>query len=361
MKYAVAVIIILSLFLQNCQVNKVTVDPIVGIKLYELQSDYNQLINEWKAIGINASYVSIALAYDNKFRDLAKENNIDVYVIIPIFYNPEVLSDRPEWYGIKEDGGITKEEWVEFINPANLDYRAQRIQYIQKVVEDTKPTGISIDFIRYFSFWEKIYANRTLETISNSSFDSLSLSIFQKKNNIVIPNNLTEVTKQSKWILENHKAAWTKWKCDNINTMVEQIVTVAKRSQPDLLTNLHVVPWRENDFNGAGQHILGQDLGRLAGLVDYISPMCYSHMLKRDAPWVGAVISDFSRQTNGASILPSIQVKEAYLTNKLSPSEFKNNLMAALLPPSKGVIFWSWPHFQIDKDKKMIVKKVVID
>ena len=86
--------------------------------------------------------------------------------------------------------------------------------------------------------------------------------------------------------------------------------------------------------------------------------MTYSHMVKQDASWVHDVVDDFYHQTKG-KILPSIQVKEAYVIDSLSVAEFEDYLRSALLPPSIGVVFWSWEHLEQDPWKKEIIRKLV--
>jgi uncharacterized lipoprotein YddW (UPF0748 family) len=347
-------------FLYGCKEgDKIKDGPLIGVKIYDTQNNYDNLFKEWNDIGINTAYVSVALAYDIAFRKLAQEKNVDIFIILPIFFNPEALKEHPEWYAIDQDGMQAIDEWVMFANPANKDYRAQRIAYINKVVSDTKPNGISIDFIRYFAYWEKIHSGRTLESIPDTSFDSLSLAHFQNERTIEIPDTLQTVTEKSDWILKKHRESWTEWKVTNITSMVHEIVSSAKSVQPDLLTNLHLVPWREDDFGGANKKIVGQDAMQLSKYVDFISPMCYSHMLKRNSKWVASIVHDLHGKAGETAILPSIQVKEAYLKNILSEKEFEENLKAALAPPSKGVIFWSWAHLEQDSSKKNIIKKII--
>ncbi len=332
---------------------------IIGVKIYERQTDYGPLFLQWKDLGINTAYVSVDLAYDIGFRTKAKQADVDIYIIFPVFFNAEALKEHPDWYAITQKGEPAKEEWVEFVNPAHKTYRAQRTAFIEKVVSETKPEGVSIDFIRYFAYWEKIYEGRTLESIPDSSFDTISLAAFQADKGIEIPQKLVGVQEKSIWILENHPDSWAEWKCDNIVSMVRNIVASVKAIQPEIRTNLHAVPWRENDFGGAMKRIVGQDLVQLSKLVDFVSPMCYSHMLKRDAQWISTVVKDFKSQIGDTHILPSIQVAKAYLEEPLGVKEFEGIVKAALQDPSKGVVFWSWPHLDKDCSKKAIVKKLV--
>jgi hypothetical protein len=86
--------------------------------------------------------------------------------------------------------------------------------------------------------------------------------------------------------------------------------------------------------------------------------MTYAHMVKRSPSWVNSVVKDMDKVA-GCRILPSIQVKEAYLSDILSVSEFRETLKEALKPPSSGVIFWSWEALEKDFPKKDLIRDVL--
>ena len=119
-----------------------------------------------------------------------------------------------------------------------------------------------------------------------------------------------------------------------------------------------MVPWRENDYRGAQRSIAGQNPAALAAFSDYLSPMCYFHMLKRRPLWVHSVVNDLKGR-GSAKILPSIQVAKAYLDTEVSSADFRTALIEALKPPSSGVVFWSWDALQKSPEKKEIVREVI--
>jgi len=137
--------------------------------------------------------------------------------------------------------------------------------------------------------------------------------------------------------------------------MVKAISEEARKIKPDIKINVHTVPWRADDFGGAIRIIAGQDLAKIASYTDYLSPMCYHYMVMRNTSWIHSVVEDVYSLTN-SQVIPSIQVKEAYINKTLTPSEFRDSMVEALKPPSKGVIFWSWENLEKSPGKKELIK-----
>ncbi len=327
--------------------------PLIGVKIYEHDGPLPELFGQWRSLGINAVFVSPGLAAKGEFRALARRNGISVFLILPVFFNPEELKADPGLYALTDRGEKAKDDWVEFVCPTRPDYLSRRVQWVKDLVRDIDPDGISLDFIRYFVFWEMIYPERTPASIANTCFDRSCLDRFQKDTGIQRPAGL-EGKDAARWVLAEHAKDWTAWKCGIIDEAVKSLVAGARAVKPGLIINLHSVPWRRQDFGGAIRSIAGQDLSSLGRLVDMISPMCYWHMLKRRPPWIREVVEDAYAQTRGP-VVPSIQVGNAYINDRLSPEEFKQAHDEALRPPSRGVIFWNWDALAKEPAKLAVV------
>jgi hypothetical protein len=332
--------------------------PVVGAKIYEYAGSYPELFAAWRATGINAAFVSPALQSQPEFRRLAKAGGVATYIIFPVFFDADELAKRPELYAVTDRGTLAEESWVKFVCPTRRDFRAAKAAGLERLVRETDPDGISLDFIRFFVFWEMVAPDRTLESLPKTCFDASCLEDFRKKTGIAVPAAQAGTAEAARWILTNHLPEWTEWKCGVIADTVRELVEAARRAKPTIKINLHAVPWRAADFGGAIRIVAGQDLARLAPLVDYVSPMCYHHMVRRTPAWVHSVVEDMERTTR-APILPSIQVKEAYIPGPETPDEFREALAEALKPPSRGVVFWNWATLAASPEKLAAVRGVL--
>ncbi len=330
---------------------------IIGIKIYDHEGDFRALFEEWRSLGINTAFVSPALAAKRDFRYLAREGGIDIFLILPIFFNDEALTAHPELQAINKDGKPAVDDWVKFICPSREEYRKERVEWVRTLVQDLDPDGVSLDFIRTFVFWEVVAPDRTLASLPNACFCPNCLKKFQADTGVEIPANLATTAAKSAWIEKDHLGEWTDWKCGLITTMARDLAAAARSAKPSVRVNLHAVPWRSTDFGGAIKIVAGQDLPTLGSFVDMISPMCYHHMVRQTPAWVHSVVDDMIARTR-MPILPSIQVKEAYRTEPLSADEFKAALVEALKPLSRGVVFWSWDSLGPDAERKAIVRSL---
>jgi hypothetical protein len=331
--------------------------PIIGVKIYEHAGPFAPLFEEWRALGINTAFVSEGLVTNKEFRALARTNAIALFVIYPVFQDPEALKEDPSLAAITAAGTPARDEWVEFVCPSREDYLAAKADRLRSLVAACDPEAVSLDFIRYFVFWEKVYPERSPGSLPQTCFCPVCIDRFSKEMGLAIPAGLSATPEIAEWILAAHPAEWAEWKCRVIARAVERLAASARRAKPGVLVNVHAVPWLKDDFDGAVRSVAGQDLARLAPLADLISPMAYHHMVLRPPAWVHDVTVGLTALA-GKPVLPSIQVSEAYIDKPLPAAEFKAALEEALKPPSRGVVLWSWDALDKSPEKKAIFKAV---
>lgn len=296
----------------------------LGIKIYEVPDDLNLFIEKIRDLHINSIFLGDSAIKDTRLINLLNSNGIDTYFVFQTFYNPDYLKEHPEAYAITENNNRAIDEWVEFVCPTNPQYIDFLIKRVESVINDYNPTGLSLDFIRQFIFWEKVY---------NSSSSRLVKSCCCSR-------------------------------CQNDNRDSEEVITdivkllsnKARQIKPDIIVDLHAVPWKKDEYNVGALSISGQNLSNIAKYVDFITPMCYTQMLKKEPEWINDLVIDQYNQTK-LPVIPAIQASECYIDRKISNDEYKDILLNALKEPSAGIIIWKWDDIK-SGEKYSITKKL---
>jgi uncharacterized lipoprotein YddW (UPF0748 family) len=160
----------------------------------------------------------------------------------------------------------------------------------------------------------------------------------------------------AEWLWATQPEAWSRWRAGLITSWVAGVVGEARRIAPEVIVGVHLVPWGWDEYDGGQVRVVGQDAEALASLVDYVSPMTYAHMLRRDPQWVGQVTRGLAARVD-VPVYPSIEVKESYRSEELTDAFFAAALDAALQKPSAGVVFWSWPPLAEQESKQSILAR----
>ena len=331
--------------------------PIIGVKIYEADGNLEPLFARFDELGINTLFVSEALASNEGFRTLARERRMPVFVIFPVFYDPEALKEDPRLYAITRTGERAQDDWVGFVCPTRDAYRKRKVDALRRVLAALRPDGVSLDFIRFFVYWEMVHPDRSPGSIPSTCFCPSCLAAFSAAAGVILPPTAAGPQQAAAWIESTHLSRWAEWKCGVISSMAEELSRAARTASPGVLVNVHAVPWRRNDFGGAIRSVAGQDFSALSRFADYLSPMCYTLMLRREPSWVGSVVGEMSAESS-CPILPSIQVRPSYPGDlAMSAEDFEETLDAALAAPSRGVVFWSWKHLAQEPEKMRIVAR----
>lgn len=196
--------------------------------------------------------------------------------------------------------------WLAFVCPARREYRKARTAAIVNQVRELRPDGLSLDFIRYYIYWEKVPPGKSGNSIEKFCFCDHCLRLMTTELGLRFPPELTAREAKAAWVLANYRDRWTAWKCETIAGMVRDTVRAARHVIPGLRISLHGVPWFEHEYDEGLRVVAGQDLKKLAPYVDVFGPMCYFQMLQRRPEWVHDVVVDYSRLT-GKAVLPSLQ------------------------------------------------------
>jgi hypothetical protein len=245
----IIILLLIFVLVSSFLTGRVLKDKIKGVKIYKYDGDLHKLFKDFKLLGINMVLVGEELAKNKSFYTIAKKFGIKTFIVFPVFCNLDQAFKNRSLYALNGYGNIAKDEWLHFACPVNVKYRKNKIDELKKIISTYNPDGISIDFIRYFVYWEKIFKNTKLDPLKNTCFCNKCLSGYEKASGFKIPSNLKKREDKAKWILKNHKKEWVNWKIDIISSMVKNISETAKLLKPNILLNAHIIPWREKDYD----------------------------------------------------------------------------------------------------------------
>ncbi|TVR74202.1 MAG: hypothetical protein EA408_03310 [Marinilabiliales bacterium] len=284
------------------------------------------LIEEAEEAGLNM--ISVMDRYftrgdetNSRLVELAGERGILVFIIFQTFYNDDATIDELNSARDKH-GNMVRDSWLTFICPNEEGYKMQRLQDIEELVRRVEPHGISMDFFRYFVYWE---AGRDGDRIQ-TCFCSRCMEGFKDQYGI---------TASPDHILSWHPDEWTQFKCNTITNYAALIHESVNRIKPGILMNLHMVPWKQDDYDGAITRIAAQDIGALSRYFDFFQPMTYSTMVDEPVEWIYEVGVDVYRNTTGSYVIPCIQAADA------TPG----NIEAVVRPPVHGYSIWPFERY----------------
>ena len=339
-------------------------DMIIAAKLFKVLPD-NSLKNQtiiMKDLKVNQLYVRPEQVLKSGSPKILNDANIDLWLIAPIFYNDENedLSPAPRW-AICYDGEVAQEKskngaWLKTVCPNDTQYLDYRISYLENALSLCKFKGISLDFIRYFVFWEGVFEDTQSKTLRNSCFCDVCTNKFKEYSQVteIQGDNIKE---KAKFITKNYFAEWTSFKCAVINESVEKIISRLRLVNPSMEVNLHALPWTKSDFDGAVKSIAGQDFALLSSKLTQLTPMTYSKMLKRNGQWINDLVKSLHNECGKkVSVIPAIQCKSVY-GESFDDGDFEEILQNAVKSPSAGVAIW--PFEDLSDERIKIIKRVL--
>ena len=325
-----------------------------GVKLYSVPKNLDATIQLWHQLGFDTLFIGQACKTDSNFLERLQTEGFFVNLIEPVFLADETTDKK--LLAITKDGTPASDTWVRFVCPTNKEWLDS---FYERFTADSKlnVNSLSLDFIRFFQFWEVINPDSTNPNLKETCYCPRCLEqrkTFRKEN----PTNSQ---------LEDDEL----WRCSIINQIVKNCLRIKNEAMNDVCTSeanndirtnatnsnvkklgLHAVPWKKSTFNGALSRILGQDLSTLSKSVDFFTPMAYHHMLHQNVSYIKDLMEDLENQINvieeknnvncRREIVPSVQLKKYYRDEDISLEENFQTIMTAMEAGHGNVVYFQW-------------------
>lgn len=234
-------------------------------------------------------------------------------------------------------------DWYNPICPTDRDFWLSRLELIKEVVRVLKPSAVCLDFLRFPFFWEESFHITRAENLDEYCFCSRCLQEFQQ----TYPSSLffspadSDILNIAERIYSAYIDEWIEWKTNFITGYSQQVVEAVKSVSPHTQTIFHLVAVDEllpSPFTTAW--LTGQDVQKLAPIVDYLSPMLYHNVLEQKTEWVLQSVHNLGKKI-GKGLLPSIQISDRFAGLLLKTDEIISLIENLLLQPHvNGIVMF---------------------
>lgn len=239
-----------------------------------------------------------------------KEYDMELVVSVPTFYGCG-SEKNPHWIATTNKPSDTAEK---FASPANEEFMAAMMEYLEFIVRHYDIDGIQYDYIRYPYFDGNI----------DYGYDEASRKLFAQTTGLdesVVDEIATQLRNHPKWNV------WVDFKVNLIHQRVQQFTEMIRSYRPDLYISAAVA-------NDTGKELYCQDssVWMQNGWVDAIYPMSYAEGI------MGTATEKFSGYLTDSTYL--IMGNGAYLSLTFDEMYLQTNQTA--IHGADGIGYFEW-------------------
>jgi hypothetical protein len=303
--------------------------------------------------GINAIWIGSGSVTRKLVESLkARSRTLKIFVEFNTMHEAGYLKDHPDATPIGADGTISPppDGW-QGACPTHPRYRRDRMEAFRQVLKAAPIDGVWLDYHHAHANWEQARPN-----LPDTCFCDRCLSFFQKQSRIDLPADATAA--RARRILESHKPAWTKWRCDVFTDWVSQFREIINQERPGALLGTFHCPWSESDYDGAIRQKLAIDLKAQSKYLDVFSIMPYHARFghSNDPAWIsrqtaalGHLLGIKGEPGEQLKIWPIVQLSDWGET--VPGRQVKEVLDHGTRAPATGVTIFVWGSLYAQSDK----------
>jgi hypothetical protein len=134
-------------------------NTIRSIFAFDTSIDAEQFAANCREWGVNMAILHPGYFDDLKMTNALQRNGVDLWLNIPVFYDPGFLEVNPEYYSITSNGRQAIHDWCHFVCPNRSEYIDRLLNEKRPLAARLQPAMMSLDFIRHYVFWELVAAS----------------------------------------------------------------------------------------------------------------------------------------------------------------------------------------------------------
>jgi hypothetical protein len=323
----------------------------ISIFAFDPSIEPDRFAANYRDWGIDLAILHPGYFCDARMKRALDRNNIDLWLNVPVFYDPPFLEGHPDFYSITSQGRRAVHDWCHFVCPRREDYLDNLISERAALAARLQPKIISLDFIRYFVFWEMVDLRGGPERIEDGCYCPVCLQTFEQALGEKIPT-----TNAASFIRHHAWQEWGQWKSQRITEVASRLLAALRNANPDAKLWIKTVPWKQNDLEGAIIKCVGQDIPALAKLVDGIAPMAFTHILRQSPAWKEEVLAEVKGST-GKPVISYLQVEKIYRPESIPTGQFEAELKAGMVGDWAGISVFCYEQLVEAPEKVGILKR----
>ncbi|MFB3920297.1 MAG: hypothetical protein ACE145_01165 [Terriglobia bacterium] len=336
--------------------------PILGAKVYRPVATPQAIVAFAKSVGLNTLFVGDELGTSLPFREGCRAAGLKYFLIIRTFNDPEAAERDPSLVSVSRDGKPGRRGDDAMICPARADFRRAKLERIRGAIDRLKPDGITLDYFRFFIYWEGVDPKTGPVNFPAFCFDPSCLQAFIDSGGVKVRHAaVSDLLEKNRPLIDEiwqeHRDAWYAWRIRRIEENAHEMTGFIRGEYPGLPIVLHAVPWARDEFGHARERIVGQDFRLLAPYFDYVSPMAYSALTRRGPGWVEKLNQSLLTEIPANKLLPSIEVgPDGPQFPPMTASHYESDLKAALAFKN-GVVLYHLELLMNDPGKRELTER----
>ena len=248
---------------------------------------------------------------DLALRQALQERGISYVAVLNICFDPVYGAAHPEDAAVDQWGGrLEQVDWYYGIPPDRERNLAGKAALLRDATTALDPDGIHLGFIRWPGFWETWLPGDRRSDKPEYCYGPLSLKRFAATAGVAL--GCDDPVRAAAQIARGHREKWTAFKCEATAAAIARLRLAVRAVRPGTPISINTLPFFCDDFGGAVTEVYGQDVARLASVVDVFEVMAYHQIVARDAGWPAAVASDIKARSGQATVC-TVQAEALYL------------------------------------------------
>ena len=325
-----------------------------SIMAFDVSLDPQTFARDCRNWGFDAAVLHPGFFSGGSYKKALKNNNIKTWLNIPVFHNREYLDNHPGAWSITSAGKRAEKQWLAMVCPSHDEYIDYLEDYTEKQLAAAEPDIVSLDFVRFFVFWEMVDTGGSPDNIEEGCYCPVCLSSFEKYTGEKIR------VKQGSRIPPEFRSLWGDWKCGIIIERVKRLADIIRSRLPGVPLHIKTVPWKENELDSAVRNICGQNLPVLDQLSDGLIPMAFTGILGKTLDWKRDQLMTL-RSYSGKPSFCYIQTARAYDEEEITPSRFEAEVADAVSTGYENIIVFHYEQLEKDEIKSDIIRKYLKD